>query len=93
MSKKIIFIYFLRFFEIIENLRETFYNTPNSGNSDGDNKLLKDLARRLSELEKGLKNFISKANIDFIIRELERLEKEKANLFDFNLLKSAHGKI
>ena len=78
--------------EMIEQLRETFYSTPNSNMSDGDNKLLKDLLRRIAELEKGLKNFISKANIDFILRELERLNNEKANLSDFNALKSAHGK-
>lgn len=58
---------------------------------EGDNKLLKDLARRIYDLEKALKNFISKANIDYVLKELDRLEKEKANLYDFNLLKSAHG--
>lgn len=58
---------------------------------EGDNKLMKDLARRLTELEKALKAFITKANIDYVHKELERLEKEKANLYDFNLLKSAHG--
>jgi hypothetical protein len=44
------------------------------------------------ELEKGLKNFISRANIEFILHELDRLEKEKANLYDINQLRSQLGK-
>ena len=75
-------------------MRETFYNTPPStgtGGGDGDNKLMKDLARRVYDLEKCLKNFIHKVDIDYIMQELHRLEKEKANLSDFNDLKSLFG--
>jgi hypothetical protein len=52
---------------------------------------MKDLSKRILELEKGLKNFISRANIEFVLKELDRLEKEKANLNDINLIISQLG--
>ena len=63
-----------------------------SGSRSGSGSESSSAIMQFSDLEKGLKNFISKANIDFIISELERLKNEKANLSDFNALKSAHGK-
>lgn len=82
---------------LIEHLRETFYNQPGDGNngfSDTDNKLLKDLLKRLADLEKGFKNFSANINIEAILRELDKLNtavNSKASAAEFDNLKSSHS--
>lgn len=83
---------------LIEHLRETFYNQPvdgNNGFSEGDNKLLKDLLRRIFDLEKGFKNFSANINIEAILRELDKLNNlvnTKASATDLLNLNSSHSK-
>lgn len=80
---------------MIEHLRETFYNDGNNQLSENDNKLLKDLLKRISDLEKGFKNFSANINIEAIMRELDKINaslNSKAALADFDELKSSHGK-
>lgn len=83
---------------LIEHLRETFYNQPSDGNNgfnESDNKLLKDLLKRLADLEKGFKNLSANINIEAILRELDKLNSavnSKASATEFANLKSSHGK-
>lgn len=82
---------------LLEHLRETFYNQPSDGKdgfSDNDNKLIKDLLRRVVDLEKGFKNFSANINIEAILRELEKLNiavNSKASAVEFVNLKGSHG--
>ena len=84
---------------LIEHLRETFYNQASDGNngfSESDNKILKDLLKRLADLEKGFKNFSANINIEAILRELDKINvslAEKASSSDLSDLKSSHSKI
>jgi len=79
---------------LIDHLRDTFYNDGNNGLSENDNKLLKDLLKRLADLEKAFKNFSATINIEGILREIDKLNSAlngKASDSDLANLKSSHG--
>lgn len=83
---------------LFDNLRETFYNQASDGTngfSEGDNKLLKDLLKRIADLEKSFKNFSANINIENILRELDKLNSavnSKASASEFFNLNISHSK-
>jgi hypothetical protein len=81
---------------LIEHLRETFYNSgDNNGFSENDNKLLKDLLKRIADLEKSFKNFSITLNIENILREIDKLNisvNGKASTAELTDLKTSNSK-
>jgi hypothetical protein len=84
----------------IEQLKKMIHNIQLSdagkkeGISEGDMQLLKDLAKKVSDLEKGFKLISGSINIDAIMKEINGLKEllaKKANIEDVEDLLNKHS--
>ncbi|MCQ2818393.1 MAG: hypothetical protein MJ252_14090 [archaeon] len=77
--------------ELMAQLELLMANPGKGGKiSDGDLKIISDLIKRVTELEKEFREFMRKTNLDHIIEEIEQIKKQlktKADIADINEIK------